>query len=364
MQTFTNDIATCTPCLLFTVTRVDGEVEYATNANVDITIGGTTWTKHAGLKAGVRTARLDGTPPTMGFQVKCGSSSPFKFQDVVRGNFEGARVQIELTSQDNPATRDFVFDGLILGETSYDQHGYVLFDLVSLFAFQRDIFVPKFTLMCRYFFGDWRTCRVPVFPHSTFPYNTDHQGHDPPQRNASYGEGSWRRYRFGSDGTPEDYRDVYLYSISSGLTAAVEPTFSDVVGDTVTDGAIIWETREAYARAAQIVNIDNHIVTLDRVPDARWTTTPELVSGGVKFFFDTGQYKGRGFKGAAWDADTKSFETYLPCEFAVAGDWITIAPECAHTYSACVAFGNARNHGGFPRQLGAKAQAQQLGYAV
>src|SRR5690242_7838814 len=98
MKTYTFD--TSTPCLLFTFTRVDGTVERITDASVDVTVDGVTWLAHPGLKAGVKTARHDGTTPTMGFQAQLdfGVDGPLRFIDVDRGKYERCHVLIESTS--------------------------------------------------------------------------------------------------------------------------------------------------------------------------------------------------------------------------------------------------------------------------
>lgn len=363
MRTFLNDIATA--CLLFTITRVDGSIEYVTTASRDITIGPTTWTAHPGLKAGARTSRIDGTPPTMGFEVQLGSAVPLKFSDVVKGVYDGARVQVGLTSWENPQEPDFVFDGLILGEIAYDQHGVAAFDLISLFGIERDIFIEKFTLMCRYQFGDWKTCKVPVFPISAFPYTSvgDNLLHDV-QRNEDIetGAGSFRRFRFGSDGTPEDYQNVNLEVTVPGTTGASVPAFSATPGAVTVDGTVTFTTRDAYARAARIVSVTNHTVTLDRLPDPRASGNSAWFNP-LKFYFASGTYKGRAFMGSGWDSDALTFQVYLPCPFAAEDDWIEIAPQCSLTKTDCIRFGAIRRFGGFPNQVGAKAQAQQLGYA-
>lgn len=357
------NIATSKPCCLFTVSRIDGTVEYVTNASKDITIGPTTWTKHAGLQPGVRTDRSDGTPPTIGFGAHLGSAAPFRLRDVVRGKYEFARVQIELTSQDNPVTRDFVFDGLILGESTYTQHGQGFFDLMSIYGFPRDIFIQKFTLMCRHMFGDWKFCQIPVFsPPTAVPYN---QGVflNEITRSTPYLAGQSRRHHFAANDDPEDFANVYLLATTNGTTAASEPAFSSTVGDFTVDGTVTWETKNAWARAAKIVSVSNHTITLDRLPDPRATGNSAWFNP-LKFVFRSGEYENRAFKGAGWDSDTLTLETYLPCPLAAADDWIEISPDCDKTHSMCVTkFANAINHGGFPFQQGAKAQAMQLGYA-
>jgi hypothetical protein len=258
-----------------------------------------------------------------------------------------------------------------MGEVTYTQHGIASFDLISLFAPPRGILIEQFSLMCRWQFGDI-TCRMSIFPMDTFPYNIDSKLHDPPPRNTPISYLDTRRYRFGSDGTPEDFMNVYLFATvgldpddlvtGPGITGAVEPTFSPVIGDLTVDGTQIWRTDNAYARAARIASVDKHTVTLDRLPDPRAASDSTWFQP-MKFVFRSGEYIGRAFKGNNWDTGTLSFETYLPCIFAAVGDWIEITPDCNKTHTMCSQkYGNAHNHGGFPFQLGAKAQAQQLGF--
>lgn len=360
MQTF----ASAQPwTLLYTITRRDGTVERITSAMRNITIGDLTWTRRPGVKTGVRTSRVDGTPPRMGFSAQLGATSPLKLRDVSRGLYEGARVEIDLTSHRNPAIRDFVFDGYMLGELEWEGAGLAFFELISRYAVPREIFVPQFTLMCRHQFGDWRHCKAPVFPTSTFPHNIPAWLSDPPPRNSTHSVGDFKRYRFGSAGTPEDFHNVVLeVTAASGPTAAVEPAFSDTVGDTIVDGGVTFVVRDAWARAAQIVAVDDHSITLDRLPDPRADGNSAHFDP-LKFWFHTGDYKNRAFKGAGWDSDTLTLETYLPCPLAAIGDWIEISPDCNKTLDACIRFGRQRNHGGFPHQQGAKLQAQQMALA-
>jgi len=368
MITFANSLEH--PCLLLTITRIDGEVEHITNASTDITVTATTWTVHPGLTVGAKTSRIDGTPPTIGFQAQLQSSVPLKFSEVVNGRYDGARVQIYAVSQSAPTTPDLVFDGLVMGDVSYTQHGIASFDLISLLAPPRGVLIEKFSLMCRYNFGSWGgngQCRMPIFPVDTFPFDSITLGGEINGilRNTTVTGAAWFRYRFGSDGTPEDFENVVLTAtVQLGVTGAVEPAFSSTPGALTTDGTQIWRTDNAYARAARVASVDGHLVTLDRLPDPRAASDSTWFQP-MKFVFRTGEYTGRGFKGNGWDTGALSFETYLPCALAAVGDWIEIAPDCDKTYSMCInKYGNAHNHGGFPFQIGAKAQAQQLGYAV
>jgi hypothetical protein len=115
----------------------------------------------------------------------------------------------------------------------------------------------------------------------------------------------------------------------------------------------------ALARYAQVAAANNRSVTLTALPDPRASDSTWLAP--LKIRFDTGEYAGQCFKGSSWDPGTLSFSTYLPCPFVAIGDWIEIAPDCDKKHETCWrTYDNAENHGGFPFQLGAKYQAQQM----
>lgn len=357
-RAYSFDLATGQPCLLFTITRVDGTVERVTTASNDVTISADTWTQFPGLRAGVRTSRNDGTPPTLGFQAQLGASSPLKFRDVDRGKYERARVQIYVTNQASPVTADFEFDGEIRGRVSYDPFGMASFDLISRFAIPRDIFVPTFTLNCRFSFADRLTCGRGANAPATFPYIFGGDLADV-ARNEAIAVGDRRRVRFDTDDTPEDYRNVYLEATVGGTTAGSAPSFSATVGATVVDGGVTWVTKNALARWAQIAAASEHSITLTALPDPRGSVSTWFNPGKIRF--DTGEYAGQCFKGSGWDPDTFTFKTYLPCPFVAVNDWIEIAPDCNKLHNTCwQTFNNTPNHGGFPFQLGAKMQAQQM----
>lgn len=360
MRTYSFDFVAGQPVLLFTITRVDGTVERITNASGDITINPNTWSAFPGLKAGVRTSRNDGTPPTLGFVAQLGASSPLRFRDVDRGKYERARVQIYVTNQKNPVTADFEFDGEIRGNISYDPFGMASFDLISRFAIPREIFVRTFTLLCPYSFADRLTCGRGANAPATFPYLYGGDLDDV-ARLETIAVGNRRRVRFAANNDPSDYANVYLEctAITTGITAGSAPSFSSTVGATTVDGGVTWTTKNAYARYAQVAAADNRSVTLTGLPDPRASDSTWYAPLKIRFY--DGEYGGQCFKGSGWNPDTLTFDTYLPCPFVAVGDWLEIAPDCDHTHATCLGtFANTANHGGFPFQLGGKYQSQQM----
>jgi hypothetical protein len=181
------------------------------------------------------------------------------------------------------------------------------------------------------------------------------------QRNETIAVGDRRRFRFGTDDTPEDYENVYLEAtaITTGITSGSAPTISSTVGATSTDGGVTWTTRNSYVRAVRISATDGQrTLTLDRLVDPRASDSTWLHPLKIKFW--DGEYAGRTFKGGNYDAGANTIQVYLPCPFVAVNDWAEISPHCDQTYARCTTFANTYNHGGFPNQLGAKAQAQAM----
>lgn len=357
MKTYDFDLTT--PCLLFDITLVDTTEYHVTNAPHDVVVpGGETYTAHPGLKGGVKTQRIDGTPSSFGFQTQLLSASgPFRFRDIQRGKYERANIYITSTSFVTPtAAPIFEFDGEVRGGVEYDVNGIATFDVTARLAIPRGdgVLVHEFTLPCDWQYGDPLTCRMPIFPYIFGDDLAD------VTRNQAVTLGERRRVRFGSDGTPEDYLNVYLEATTAGTTAGSAPSFSSTVGATTSDGTAVWTTRNAYARYAQIVAVANQVITLDVLPDPRASDANWY--SPAKIMCASGEYKNRVFRASQWVPGSLTLETYLPCPFVAVNDWIEVAPGCDQTYARCVYFSNAVNHGGFPFHEGGKLQAQQLGY--
>lgn len=343
------------PRLLYTITRVDGTIERVTGHEADIVAGGNTFTAMGGLTSGVLTQRNDGTPPVIGFNVTLTSAGKLRFRNVVRGKYERADVLVEICDAVDPGTPDFVAQMKMLGTIKYDLDGQAQFDLISEFSIPRDIFVGIYTLQCSYSFGDPLTCTMPIMP---YVYGGDLND---VQRNEVIALGDRRRFRYAGANTPEDYMNVYWEATGAGTTGGSAPgSPSSTVDATVTDGGVTWTVRNSWLRAVRISATDGiRTLTLDRLPDPRASDSNWYNPSKIKFW--DGDYAGRVFKGSGWDATAHTIQIYLPCEFAAVNDWAEITPWCDQTYEMCRdKFANTYNHGGYPFQLGAKAQAQAL----
>lgn len=342
MREYSFDLATGNPKKLITVTLKNGTVIRTQNWAKAITIGAETWTPLRGLQLGDATERADGTIPSTTLTVAWEIGGTFDPADIAERLFEDATVLSEITNADNPTTRDFDFYGII-GKTTFTTTGLVIFELRNPFGFDKEILVPKATLMCRHAYGD-RFCQRPLMRPDV-------------ARSTAYAVGIARRFRFDGAGTPEDYRNRYLEvtAITTGITAASAPAFSSTIAATTVDGGVTWTTRDALERAIRIGSVvDRHNVILDRHP----------ITGDVDNYFNpgalymtTGRGGGKRFRLGAWTQSSMLAGSLQPIGTLVAeGDWGFIWQDCDKTLDMCDdRHANAVNYGGFAHFEGAKA---------
>jgi hypothetical protein len=353
MQTFSFSLTNARLAHLLTITRNDGTVIRITNASRSITISSVTWTAVAAIELGDTTNTNDGTIPTYSYKVSAKRSGLFDPVDIDNGLFEDAAVLLEITNAANPTSKDFQFTGRMLGNADYDLPGNISFEVLSLFAIPRDIFIRQYGIPCDADFGDPRRCKIPTFPDLEVGSSDLHDV----ARLETVAVGDRRRFRFGSDDTPEDYANVYLEctAISTGITGASTPTPSSTVSSTYVDGGVTWTTRNAWLRYAQIDAIlDSRNVTLTNYVEPRATDDAWLTPG--RFAARSGYCKNMVAKIRTWSAAAIQVEMVQPFALLMApGDWIEIAPDCDDTLDMCTTkYGNAYNYRGFPHLTGSK----------
>lgn len=350
MQTSSFSLIGARLAYLLTITRVDGTIMRVTNTNRQVTIGSLSWMPTAGLEIGDITETNDGTVPNLSFKVATKSNGTFDPYEIDLGLFERAEAMLEITNAANPVARDFQFIGLMKGDATYDLAGNASFEILNKFGLDRDILIRQYAIEDDVDFGDPRRSKIATFP-------TVEAGNDDlkdVQRAEVLAVGDRRRVRFSSAGNPSDYHNVYLeVTAGGGATASSAPSFTDGIGDTITDGTVTFTVRNAWARAFQVASIlDDRHVTIT-VTEPRATATTWYAPG--KVYIQSGFCKSRVSNVDAWDGISQ-IELEEPIgRLLTVGDWGEIAPDYDQTLDMAVSkYDNADNYRGFPHLTGAK----------
>lgn len=351
MQTFSFGLTNARLVYLLTITRMDEVVIRVTTASRAITIDSDTWTPIV-LTVGDMTATNDGTLANLSFQVGARANGLFDPYEIDLRLFEEARALLEITNAANPVSKDFQFEGRMLGNAEYDLAGNVSFEILNLYGTPRDVFVRKYTLECDADFGDPRRCKIPTFPNLDITSNDLHDV----GRSEALLLGDRRRFRYASAGNPSDYHNVYWEVTTAGTTDSSAPSSpSDTVAGTISDGTVTFTVRNAWARYAQVdAIIDERHLTLTALPDPRASDDAWYAPG--RMIMRSGFLKNRGSKIDAWDGATYQLELVSPfANLLEPGDWLEIAPDCDKTLDMCVnKYSNANNYRGFPHITGAR----------
>lgn len=339
MRLYSFDPASAKIARLYTLTRKDETVLRFTSWSAPITIGADTWSPGVGLTEYSITERNDGTPASTQFDIALSTSNGFEPDEVFQGMFDGAELEIDVCDAGNPTQRHFHFYGTIF-PTAQALHNHASFEARNPHAFPRFNLVPTYTVMCRHSLGD-RFCGVPVMRPEV-------------RRSTAYVLGDTVRKLTGV--SPGGYGNVYFEVTTAGTTAGSAPTFDYAVGNTTTDGSVVFTARNAFERACEIDLVpDRHNMTLTALPDPRASDASWFNPG--KIMFTSGRNKNRVVRIGYWDPVDKLITTFLPAALlTVSGDEALIWPDCNKTLAMCDdKFDRARFHGGFPYFEGAKA---------
>lgn len=352
MQTFSFSLINARLAFLLTVTRNDETVVRVTSASKSITIGSDTWVSAAKLTIGDVTNSNNGTLPTYSFDLSAKQSGLFDPYDIDNGLFEDAAVLLEITNAANPVSKDFQFSGRVLGDIDYDLPGNATFEVLSLYATPRDIFVRQYGISCDADFGDPRRCKIPTFPDLEVGSKDLHDV----DRMETLAVGDRRRFRYASADDPSDYHNVYwiVTAITTGITGASVPASpGDTDGDTVTDGGVTFTVKNAWLRYAQVGTIyDSRNFLLANYTETRATDDTWLSPG--RFVVRSGYCKNMVANVRTWSAASGQVEMVQPFALLLTeGDWIEVAPDCDKTLTMCVdKYANAFNYRGFPHLTG------------
>jgi hypothetical protein len=163
-----------------------------------------------------------------------------------------------------------------------------------------------------------------------------------------------------SGGAIADTRDeggAFFECTTSGTSAGADPGGWAVaaVGDTITDGSVVWTKRTAWTRPAEIDSVPDAVTLVLTGHDIE-TYTDGWFDGGVAIW-ETGDNAGVVREVLSWDQGSTTLVLFSPPPFTpAAGDVLRIQPGCDKTWQTCKAqFLNKLNFRGEPKVPGSPA---------
>jgi hypothetical protein len=338
------------PARAITITRRDGTVYRATDAQVPFTISSLTYSPLGGLVVGAIKHTLGGEAASTQIDVVHSDGGTFDTADIFHGRFDSALVTVGIFDRASATSVGTLFTGK-MQPVSFSTDGRASFDVMGIATEHVGIFTQKCQPMCRADFGS-TLCRVPILPVGDWFLEET-------PRSTAVSQGLYARHQFATNGTPDDYANRYLEVTTAGTTAGSPPSFSSTVGNTTNDGTAVWTTREAWARYARVGSIiDQHTITLTANPDATRAVDGWFDQGVL--VMRSGASDGWAYEVGAWIQSTNRVTTYLPIgELVAVNDWLEIYPGCNFTLATggCPKFSNELNFQGEPHFLGARAAA-------
>ena len=162
-----------------------------------------------------------------------------------------------------------------------------------------------------------------------------------------------------SGGSIADSRDeggAIWECTTSGTSAASDPGgwAAVAVGNTLTDGSVVWTKRTAWTRPAVIASVTSSTVLVLTDADIE-TYADGWFDGGVAIW-ETGANAGVAREVISWTQGSTTLVLFSPPPILPeAGDVIRIQPGCDHSPARCKVFGNFLNFRGEPFVPGAPA---------
>jgi hypothetical protein len=257
--------------------------------------------------------------------------SPFDFEDLMRGGYDDARLQMYVGDHEVPSRGAvLVFTGWI-GSVGMGTSGGATFEARGLLSKTKFLVTEHYTPVCRAYFGD-RRCKIPVYP-------------DDVVRNREYAVGEYVRARQGSAGIPSDYANLVWRCTTAGQTADEAPSYAGGVGATVADGDAVFTAENALARHAQVVSSSGFDVVLTGI------ATPIYPFDLGVLIARSGKNSGKSVEIRTWNVGTQTATCFIEPHFPyLAGDWVEILPGCDYSPgpSGCGRYGNIVNYRGEP----------------
>ena len=148
----------------------------------------------------------------------------------------------------------------------------------------------------------------------------------------------------------EDFDDRIYRVTTAGTSAATVPTFDSIVGNTTTDGSVVFTAEQSFRRAAVVATVVSDrvfTVTFPNGADAR-AVDDWFKYGGITW--DTGSNIGLTMEVKANTVLSNQIDLFLDMPFPITvGDKLGIYAGCDRKLSTCIAkFNNVANFRGEP----------------
>ncbi len=256
----------------------------------------------------------------------------FTERDIRAGVWDYAEVRIFLVNWANLALGEIKQRRGRLGEVVINDDGTFRAELRGLTQLLQQAVGELYSPECRADLGDSR-CKVPIAPSLR-------------ANSTAYAAGAYMRVAA--------HAGVIFECTTAGTSAGSAPTFDTTVGNTTTDGTVVWTARAAWTRPAEIAYVaDREVFQL--VADGIESKPDAYFAGGVATF-TSGANVGISRDVLEWDSTGRNMRVFLPFPFDIeVGDTLTIQPGCDKRLATCKTFNNVLNFRGEPHVPGANA---------
>jgi hypothetical protein len=241
---------------LLTITFADDTTLMVTTADSDVTIGDNTWSATAAVNITQIQFTADGTPSGADIRLMAMAGSLVPPGRGSFGYFDGLPITVELFDVRNPGSGTINYiPGATIGSVQEDTNGVVVLAVQGPSSIMRGPMTEVYTAVCKARLGDDR-CREPL----DVPFvqrGTQYQPVDTPGFAAT--RYSWVRVEGNND-------VVYQVTTGGSTDPTTQPTYSVTIGDTVTDGSVVFTVRQARMVRVTGQAIDFYNIQLTSTP--------------------------------------------------------------------------------------------------